>query len=114
MISAKASAGFCNPKNKIDQVVFKINCIKNTPKATLTSFLSTPFFQTKNAEIPMSKKSVVQTGPKTQLGGANSGRINFVYQPLIELEVKMDPIPPANCGAKIEITNLNIFLFFIN
>jgi hypothetical protein len=52
--------------------------------------------QTRYKETPIRKYSVIHTGPKTELGGVNSGFARIVYQDEIEFIVKRDPKNPAS------------------
>lgn len=53
---------------------------------------------------------MVQTGPKTELGGLKKGFSSVEYQDSIARKVKYDPIPPAINGRAREITSLmNLF-----
>lgn len=54
------------------------------PRAIFTSLRSSPFFQTKNAAMPISAKSVVQTGPNTHAGGLRAGLTIPAYQPAMD------------------------------
>jgi hypothetical protein len=65
-------------------------------RARLTWGLPVPFRQTKKAEIPISKKRVVHTGAKTQLGGLKVGLTKVAYQVGIAGVVKIDPKTPTN------------------
>src|SRR3989339_1749866 len=87
IISKRAPPGLCRPKKIIDQSVFKTNCPMKMPRAIFTSLRSKPFFQIKNAEIPIRTNSVVQTGPKTHAGGLRAGLTISAYQPEIDCVV---------------------------
>lgn len=108
MISIKAQKGECKPKKIIDQKVFKTNCIKKILNATLTSLFSKPFFQIRKADIPISTKSVVQTGPKTHEGGLRAGFIIAEYQPSIDGVVNIEPIIPASCDTTIAMMSFKV------
>lgn len=73
------------------------------PNAILTSLLSNPFFHTIYDAIPINAKRVVQTGPKTQLGGENVGFIIPAYHVGIDGDVNTDPIIPAASDINIAI-----------
>ena len=52
--------------------------------------------------MPIKKKSVVQTGAKSQLGGLKLGFSMLSYQVGIEGAVKKEPINPAKRHTKTE------------
>lgn len=56
--------------------------------------------------MPISRKRIVQAGPKTQLGGLKDGLASDAYQPLIAGAVNIDPITPANSHNMIAIASL--------
>jgi len=62
----------------------------------LTFLFSKPLFHTKYNDIPIKVKRVVQTGPKSQLGGVKLGFCNVTYQVEIAEIVNMVPILPIN------------------
>ena len=72
-----------------------------------------PFCQTKERAIPIIIKSIVQTGPKSQLGGLKDGLFKEAYQVAIEGVVKAEPRKPAPRQIKTEIINLPKLLIFI-
>jgi len=49
---------------------------------------------------------VIQTGPKTELGGVKVGFLSPAYQVVIAGVVKMAPMPPAPSQAAILMTSL--------
>ena len=64
--------------------------------------------------MPMSAKSVVQTGPKTHAGGLRGGFTSVAYHPAMDGVVKKAPIIPAISDTPIAITNLKkLFNFMI-
>ena len=113
IISTNAPAGECRPKKIIDQSVLSTSCPINMPRAIFTSLRSNPFFQTKNAAIPMRTKSVVQTGPNTHAGGLRAGRTSVAYQPAIDGVVKTEPMMPASSETTMAMINLNVLFIFI-
>jgi hypothetical protein len=60
----------------------------------------------------MRRYKIVQTGPKSQLGGLNPGLIRVVYQVDMERTVKIEPINPAIWQITTEIIN-NRILFMM-
>jgi len=54
----------------------------------------------------MSAYSVVQTGPKTALGGLKDGLVSVTYQEEIEDTVKTEPIMPASSDTAIAVISL--------
>lgn len=110
-ISMSADNGECKPKKRIDQRTFKASWAEKILIAVLTLSFLTPLCQTKASAIPMSAKSVVQTGPKIHDGGLNEGLITFAYQFPIEGVVKIEPIIPASSQNKIEAMILKVFVF---
>lgn len=56
-------------------------------------------------ESPIRRKSVVQIGPKSQLGGVNAGFSSAAYQFGIELIVNIDPTPPTASHTAIDISS---------
>src|SRR3989344_725999 len=105
-ISTSAPPGLCRPKKIIDQSVFKTNWPKKMPRAIFTSLRPSPFFQTRNAAIPISANNVVQTGPNTHAGGLRAGLTIPAYQPAMDGVVNTEPIIPANSDTPIAIINL--------
>ncbi len=83
------------PKNTIDQRLFKVNCSRNTYKALLTPGACTPFRQTRNAAIPIKVNKPAHTGANTQFGGLKAGLWMTAYQSGIARRVKTEPIKPA-------------------
>ncbi len=63
--------------------------------------------------MPISRNNVVQTGPKTQFGGAKLGLTSVVYHVGIELKENTEPKIPAICGIIIAIKNVNIVFNFM-
>ena len=111
MISIKANKGDLRPKNRIDQNIFKTNCIRNMCKAGFTNFLLIPLFQIMPALIPIKIKRIVQTGAKSQFGGLKLGLFKVEYQVEIAGVVKTEPIKPTNRQIRIEI--IIFFIFFL-
>jgi len=58
-------------------------------------------------------KRVVQTGPKSQLGGLKEGLFKVAYQVGMEGVVKKEPINPAERQTRTEIINFQKLLIFI-
>ncbi len=108
IISISAPPELCRPKKIIDQSVFKISWQRNIPRAILTSLRSSPFFQTRNAAIPISAKSVVQTGPNIHDGGLRSGFASVVYQLATDGVVNTEPIMPANSEIAMATMSLRV------
>ncbi len=77
-ISMKASKIEWSPKKSGDQIAFNASCIENHLMAVLL-FL---FFEVhkRYSVIPIKRYNAVQTGPKTQLGGLNTGFSSVEYQ----------------------------------
>ena len=69
-------------------------------------------FQADHAAIDISIYKVVQTGPKTQLGGLKLGKIISEYQGSLKEEVAKLPIPEAAKVTK-SINTKDKYLFFI-
>ena len=86
----------CAPKKTTDHKAFKINWIIKKIKAFFTSLFFNPSFQIRNIEIPIITYNIVQTGPKTLLGGLNDGLFKVAYHVGIESIVKIAPINPAS------------------
>ena len=95
-ISISAPPGECRPKKIIDPRVLSTSWPRNMPKAIFTSLWFCPFFQTRNAAMPISANNVVQTGPNTHSGGLRAGLTIPAYQPAIDGAVKTEPIIPAS------------------
>ena len=76
--------------------------------AIFTRFLSQPFSQTSQRATPIRAKSVVQTGAKSQLGGANSGLTKPAYQVGMAGAVKNEPTIPANSQTTIAKISLKV------
>ena len=113
IISTNAAPGLCKPKKMIDQNVLSTSWPINMPRAIFTSLRSSPLFQTKNAAIPMSAKSVVQTGPNTHAGGLNAGRARVAYQVEIEGVVNTEPMMPATSETIMAMISLSALFIFI-
>src|SRR3989344_5319997 len=113
-ISISAPPGLCSPKKIIDQSVFKTSWPRNMPRAIFTFLRSDPFFQTRNAAIPISANNVVQTGPNTHAGGLRAGLTIPAYQPAIDEVVNTELIIPASSETTMAIMSLNVLLIFIN
>ena len=112
IISTKAKAGLCIPKNKALHKIFKNNCWK---KINTAVWIFLPFcfsFQIKYKEIPINKKSNVQTGANIQLGGLKLGFGNATYQEPMAGVVKKDPIMPAPSHKITANKNFKIFFIF--
>ena len=56
----------------------------------------------KKSDIPINVYSMVQTGPKIQLGGLKNGLLRPKYQESIAENVNKLPISPADCAAKTQ------------
>jgi hypothetical protein len=108
MISMNAQRGECRPKKMIDQRVFKTSCPKKIPSASLTPFAFKPFFQIRKADMPMSTKSVVQTGPNTHDGGLRAGFVSTAYQLSIDGVVNIEPIIPASSDTTIAMISFRV------
>ncbi len=78
--------------------------------AALTWTLFIPFSQIRKAAIPISTKSVVQTGPKIQLGGFQAGLLMVAYQVGIDGMVNREPMNPAARQTITDKVNLAIFM----
>ena len=120
IISTKAAPGLCKPKKIIDQSVLSTSCKKNkntahcqTRTIRLFARIREWLFQITKSEMPMSAKSVVQTGPNTHAGGLSAGRARVAYQPAMEGVVKSAPTIPAASDTAIAITSLRKLLIFI-
>jgi hypothetical protein len=88
------------PKNKKDQTAFKTSCTPNTVSAGLMVSLFLNFalsysIQTIYKEIAINTYNAVQTGPKTQFGGAKLGFVRVAYQVEIAGIVKNEPTAAA-------------------
>ena len=108
IISTNAPHGECRPKKIIDQSVFKMSWPMNMPRAILTSLRSRPFFQIRNAEIPIRANSVVQTGPNTHAGGLRAGLTIPAYQPTMEGVVNTEPMMPASSETTMAMISLRV------
>lgn len=96
MIFKNAQAGECKPKKMIDHNALRISWKPKTKTALRTSWRSRPLFHTRNTAIPIRAYSVIQTGPKTQLGGLSAGLERVEYQLETAEFVKIAPIIPAS------------------
>jgi len=74
--------------------------------------LAKPFSKTKNAEIPIKKYKVVQTGANIKFGGLNAGFCKVAYQAGIALAVNIEPVAPAASAIMIKIKASRSFLNF--
>lgn len=95
IISMKAAPRFFMPKKRTDHRMLSKSCRPKTPSAFLPLSLNFSFSQMKYAEMPISMKSVVQTGANNQLGGTNAGFAREAYQTGMLGTVKNEPITPA-------------------
>jgi hypothetical protein len=66
----------------------------------------------RNAEIPIKQYSIVQTGPKTQLGGEKEGLFKKIYHVEIAVMVKGVLTIPTNSHPTTETISLG--KFFMN
>src|SRR3989344_2718660 len=139
IISKKAMSGDFSPKKITDQEIFSPSCRPKTAIAfssfqepthnlfeigfqysLLESFKETLicqfFSQTKYRDIPINRKRIVQTGAKTQSGGANPGLERPLYHEATAGAVKIDPTKPAPSQIKMLVISFIafpiIFLFF--
>lgn len=108
-ISIKPSKGERRPKNRIDQIKFKKSCKAKSLRAFFTFSFFTPFCHTRKADNPISIYSIVQTGPKTKLGGENGGLFKVLYQEGMAFMVKGVARIPANSQTITKINNINKF-----
>ena len=99
-----------NPKNTIDQRQLSVNCKRNMKSAVLASLLSSPFCQTRKADIPIMVNRVIQTGPNIQSGGLKDGFLIKAYQSGMDRAVKKPPMIPANWQTKILSNNFNALI----
>jgi hypothetical protein len=106
IISPTAQPGWCQPKNKTDQKIFRSKLKIKITKNQFRIFVLFFKFQTKNKLMPIKINRIVQTGPKSQLGGANAGRFKLTYQLLIFGAVKIEPTKAAPKQVMIETVNL--------
>ena len=75
----------------------------------MRAFLSfTPFLHIRYADMPIKKKSEVQTGPKTELGGLNDGLLKAAYQMGMDGAVKSEPMKPASWQIARQIISFKI------
>ena len=88
--------------------MFSISWKLKISKAVL--FCLSPFFTTMYKEIPISKKSKVQTGANNQFGGLKNGFSSPAYQPCIEGIVNIEPTNPTSWQIRIEDINFKAFL----
>ncbi len=95
-MTTNPSAGDSNPKNAADHATLTTSWPPKTMSARLLRGLFD--WETRYAATPMSVKSVTQTGPKTQFGGANHGRTSVSYHDPIAVTVKTLPTTPASCA----------------
>jgi hypothetical protein len=93
--------GDFKPKKAIDHSILNASCMPNIINPFLTNWVSDPLRHTRKREIPMSTKSVIQTGPKSQLGGLNEGFFSVAYQVEICGVVKTEPMIPASWHMKM-------------
>src|ERR1051326_5288227 len=105
-ISTNAPPGLCRPKKIIDQSVLSTSWPRKIAKAIFTSLRSNPFFQTRNAAMPISANRVVQTGPNTHDGGLNDGLIIPAYHVGIEGAENTEPTIPASSQTTIAVRSL--------
>ncbi len=113
IISINAPPGLCHPKKIIDHKILSNNWIPKTINAILTPAVCIPFCQTSQAEIPINKYKVVQTGPNIQLGGLKDGLVIVLYQVLTLLLVKIAPKPPAPSVTMMEIISFKKFMIVL-
>ena len=84
----------------------------NMYKAIFTFSTVIPFLHIKYAEIPIKRKSVVQTGPNTESGGVIDGFFMAAYQVGMEGVVKSEPTNPANWQTTMLTPNFRISIIF--
>jgi hypothetical protein len=65
------------------------------------------------SEMPIRRKSNVQTGPKTHADGVKEDLIKVEYQEVTAGIVNIDPIHPAICGMARDTTSFHQSDFFI-
>lgn len=63
--------------------------------------------------MPISAKSVVQTGPNTYAGGLMGDFTIPAYQPAIEGVVNTESMTPASSEIMIVIMSLSVLLIFV-
>ncbi len=112
-ISKSAPPGECRLKKIIDQSVLSASCATKIPNAIFTSLRSSPFFQTRNAAIPISTNNAVHTGPNTHAGGLSAGLMILAYQLAMDGAVKTEPMIPASSETTIAMMSLNMLLSFM-
>jgi hypothetical protein len=112
-ISTNAKRGDFKPKNRIDQSTLNISWAAKISKAIFTCGLSKPLLQTRNNDMPIRRKRMVQTGPKIQLGGLKTGLLMVRYHVLTELKVKKEPIIPASWQIATEMISKSILFILI-
>ena len=96
IISINAPPGLCRPKKMIDQRVLSASWRMKMVMAAFTFLRSDELFHMRNAAMPMRANNIVQTGPKSQFGGAMAGLASVAYQVEIDDTVNMEPIMPAS------------------
>ena len=77
------------------------------------TFTFHPFDQTMYKEIPIRKNKIIQTGAKSQFGGAMLGFVKLAYHSGIARIVKKEPIAPAIWHIKTEIKSFEALENFI-
>jgi hypothetical protein len=114
-ISINPARGDLSPKNAADHSTFRINWTPKIESAFFTFSSSIPFCHIRNNEIPIIIKSVVHTGPNSQLGGANEGFMRVAYHVGIDGVVKTEPRTPAIRQIAILVINFvnpeTLFIF---
>ena len=112
--STRATPVKCWLKNINDHKTFKARLMAKTMKNALRfpSFFLL-LFQIKNKLMPMSTKSVVQTGAKIQFGGLNEGLLSVAYQVAILGVVNKVPMLPTTRTITMEIMNLRALSIFL-
>ena len=67
----------------------------------------------RNAAMPISANSVVQTGPNTHAGGLRAGFTIPAYQPAMDGVVNTEPIIPASSETTMAMMSLNVLFIFL-
>src|SRR5262249_5006738 len=109
-ISTIATSGRLKAKKNMLHQKLSNNCIPNTSKAVLRSWLGS--CSKKRYKVkPINKYKTVHTGPNNQLGGSKTGLIKPGYQFWILSEIMKPAKPPTASGNNKH--NISLGMFFI-
>lgn len=105
----RPSSGARSPKKIGDQMPLSASCPRKTFPAVFPLFFCQPSFQIRYNDIPIKKYNSVQTGPKSQLGGAKNGLFKVVYHVGIAEILNGVPKTPTSSQPITEIRSLRTF-----